>query len=565
MKHFLLALLCTVCAFALNSCSNDETPATGGIYGAISDAETNEPVAGAQVLLSPGNIATVTGYDGNYEFQDLEAGQYKLTVSASGYTDNSRQVSVTAGDRLICDMKLQKTEQVAGMALSRTTLDFGTQYNELTLDISNTGNSGNLSWNISNITVPWLDITPKEGNIGQGKSTSIKVTVDRDLIYSDVNTSFNVEAAGGSQAVRVSVRYDDGSYNEPDLEVSVDELDFGQYLTELSFDIRNNGIKDDLIWTISNITEPWLSASPDSGSTAAGKSTSVKVIVDRSLISKDVNTVFTVNSYGVSRSVNVKVRHYTGEAPSMELSNNKLDFGATKTQLSFNILNTAQTADLNWETSDVPEWLSVNPSNGTTRAGRYTTVTVTVNRNRIDKSVSDAFYINAGGIREIVMVTADYVPAGGGGGNDDDPEEDYSSATVRSGDERIKAEIVSCRRNGTTVTFNYTLLNAGCGELVYFHIHQCQGYNTPYTTITDENYNQYKDYTYSFNGIREEGTAGHALSASFPEYVKVPGSFIVRDVDPDSKYLTITIGISAALIEEPFSDPRIYFENVPIY
>lgn len=59
---------------------------------------------------------------------------------------------------------------------------------------------------------------------------------------------------------------------------------------ELSFDIRNIGISESLEWAITNVTVDWISVSPLEGSTAAGKSTSVKVAVDRSdTVSKSVS------------------------------------------------------------------------------------------------------------------------------------------------------------------------------------------------------------------------------------------------------------------------------------
>ncbi|HIZ85259.1 MAG TPA: carboxypeptidase-like regulatory domain-containing protein [Candidatus Coprenecus stercoravium] len=382
MKKITILLSAVAAMLFTWSCRDEEIATTGNIYGIISDAETNAPIAGAQVILSPGNITTVTGSDGNYEFQHIEEGQYKLAVSASGYNTNSRLISVIGGERLILDMQMLPEEEVFGIEVSTSRLDFETSHDALTFKIKNVSTSGSIDWYISDVE-NWLTVSPMEGTTAMGMTSSVKVTVDRSRLTSDETTIFTVNAAGGSASIMVIVDVEDQNGNYP----------------------GNDDDNDD-------------------------------------------------------------------------------------------------------------------PNNNP-----------------------------------------------GGGNEDDEPSvnEDYSSATVRSGDDRIKAEIVSCRRNGTTVTFEYTLVNAGCGELSYFNINPCQGLNSPLTVITDENYNQYKDYTYSFNGKREEGTAGHSLSASFPEYVKVPGSFTVKDFNPDSKYLTVRMGIGAALIEVPFTENRIYFENVPIY
>ena len=84
-------------------------------------------------------------------------------------------------------------------------LDFDTGYNELTLTLTNTGNAGNLSWNVSGLNVAWLTIQPAQGEIAMGKSAEIKVLIDRSQITASQSTSFIINAAGGSQSVRVLV------------------------------------------------------------------------------------------------------------------------------------------------------------------------------------------------------------------------------------------------------------------------------------------------------------------------------------------------------------------------
>lgn len=200
------ALYMAVSALCVISCNDVEIRTTGSIYGMISDAGTKEPVNGAQVSLSPGNVTTVTGIDGFYEFQDVEAGQYKLTVISSGYRTNTRQITVKAGERAVGDMQIAAEETVSGIELSTDRLDFGFVYDERTFDIHNVSTaSGAIDWYIDNITVKWMTVTPMEGSIEAGKASSVKVSVDRSQISDSETTSFNVNAAGGSMAVTVSV------------------------------------------------------------------------------------------------------------------------------------------------------------------------------------------------------------------------------------------------------------------------------------------------------------------------------------------------------------------------
>lgn len=520
MKHFLKLSFILFAAILLTStCEEPEYDMYGSVFGMITNSKTNEVVSGAQVVLAPGNITAVTGADGNYEFQELEPGQFRLTVSADGYESYTRQITVVVGERIICDVQLTPLEQISDMELSTDRLDFGTSRTELTFNINNIGTAGDLSWTITNITVPWLSVTPDEGTTEQGKSSSVKVVIDRDIIKSDVTTSFNVEAAGGSKSVSVSVVYDDGSYNESDMVISEKELDFGTEYDELSFYVRNTGASETLVWSIDEVTADWLTVSPTSGNTAAGKSTSVRVTVNRSLLTKDAdaviivkaengasesvkvtvkydgsnekpdldlsvneldfghdlnqmsfevlsvgttgtlewsvteisvpwlsvsptsgstpagskesvvvtidrtqitkdeNTVFTVSADGVSESVNVSVDYAIDENLSMELSESILDFGTSESELSFNIMNTAQTLDLNWKITGIKEWMTVTPSEGVTEAGRYTTVSITVDRSKVQADETAILMVEADGITEALVVKIEYV-AGGDGSED---------------------------------------------------------------------------------------------------------------------------------------------------
>lgn len=462
-KFFLPAVL----VFVFSGCKEEEFDYFGSIYGKILASETSTPIAGAQVVLSPGSLSTVTGADGNYEFRDLDAGQYKLSVSAAGYATDTRQISVLSGEKTICDFNLDRNE---AFELSSTNLDFGTQYDERTFTIKNIGTAGKLSWTITNITVNWLTVSPMEGSTDAGKSSSVKVIIDRRLITENVSTSFNVEAAGGSQAVKVSVGYDDGSADKPRLELSATELDFGTNLDEMPLQVENAGISEDLVWNISNITVSWLHVNPSEGVTAAGNSTSVKVTIDREEITKDVNTVFSVNAVGgSSKSVNVIVKYKDDE-------------------------------------EDLP---------------------------------------------------------GGGDG-----EGDYSSATVKSGDSRIKAELLNCERNGSSVTLTYVLENTGLGLINDFRIYPTDSnslINGAYRTIiTDNNYNNYIESTYTFNGASQ--SQNYVLSTDFPEGVKCKGTVVIKNFDESATSLTVILGIWAYdLYPDSLADPRIYFRDVPIY
>ena len=205
MKKFVYVVSLLI-GLLLTGCEVELPETMGSIYGIVSDMETGEPIRGASVMLSPGNQTSVTGSDGHYEFANLEAGYYKLQVSANGYNTNSRQVTVVAGLQASGDMPLSPITEVMNVRLSNNYFEFGTSYSELILSIRNTGNSGDIDWDITGVDVTWLTVTPLSGSVAMGKTADVKLTVDRSKLATDeASTTFMVNAAGGSQAVRVNV------------------------------------------------------------------------------------------------------------------------------------------------------------------------------------------------------------------------------------------------------------------------------------------------------------------------------------------------------------------------
>ncbi|MEQ8579411.1 MAG: TonB-dependent receptor [Balneola sp.] len=58
---------------------------TGGIKGIITDAETGETLIGVNVLISGTSFGAATGLDGDYEIDDIRAGEYTVRITYIGY------------------------------------------------------------------------------------------------------------------------------------------------------------------------------------------------------------------------------------------------------------------------------------------------------------------------------------------------------------------------------------------------------------------------------------------------------------------------------------------------
>jgi iron complex outermembrane receptor protein len=73
----------------------------GTVSGRIMDAEMyGEPLLMANVAITETSERTMTNFHGNFEFTNLEPGDYTLQVSFLGYKDLKLPITVKAGQHL---------------------------------------------------------------------------------------------------------------------------------------------------------------------------------------------------------------------------------------------------------------------------------------------------------------------------------------------------------------------------------------------------------------------------------------------------------------------------------
>ena len=68
------------------------------VSGTVVDATTMEPIEGVSVQLSPSSKNIVTSADGRFEFAEVDAVQYTITVMKAGYSTNRKLVNAIAGE-----------------------------------------------------------------------------------------------------------------------------------------------------------------------------------------------------------------------------------------------------------------------------------------------------------------------------------------------------------------------------------------------------------------------------------------------------------------------------------
>ena len=193
------------CLLGLYSCSSDSTEEvnTGGIAGSVSDQTTGEPVATVNVTLSPGGKSTVTGNDGSFSFVDLEPDDYTIDIRKEGYNPNSSRIRVAAGQRSQAHLLIERIPAI--VTADREELDFGENagVNTLSFGIINSSYE-DLSWQIEH-DCKWIkEIRPASGVLKLGKTETIVVIIDRELLSAGNNeTVLVVRSTNGRAEVKI--------------------------------------------------------------------------------------------------------------------------------------------------------------------------------------------------------------------------------------------------------------------------------------------------------------------------------------------------------------------------
>lgn len=397
-KKTVWGFFCCLALALLVACTEEQVETTGSIYGIVNDATNGEPVPMAHVSLNPGGKATNTGSDGRYEFLNMEPGQYTIQISKSGYVTNTKQITVVAGQQASGDMLLTSEQQEADILIDPTSLNFGTTQDELVVTLTNQGNAAT-DWALELGENPWLSASLLSGNIAAGKTQSIIFSVDRDKLSETKNVKISLSAFGNSYTISVSCAPVNA---KSEMSVTPTELDFGAGETEKAITIKNTG-NAILNWNVSGITEACLSVSAEEGSVEADGSKVIKVMLDRSKLTSDLNTSFIISDGIKEQTITVKSSKAVAE---MVISPSALDFGEESTEKTFTISNTG-TAELVWNIT-VPNGKGVNVSetSGVTAPQSSKQITVTLDRAMMTEDLHTSLEISDGSRKETVTVTA---------------------------------------------------------------------------------------------------------------------------------------------------------------
>ena len=537
---FSIALLC---GFYQSCQPNVELP--GGIYGTVLDKESGEPIRNAEITLNPGGKTTVVGSNGTYEFVNLEAGMYTVNVQADGYDHNSKTANVVNGESTACDFHLTKTIINQDLEIAPTSLNFGTTQNQLSVTITNRGTE-ETAWSLDLGACKWLSANPVSGRIGAGKTQAIIFSVDRSLLQKDETTVVTLSAFGNSYPMNVSCAI---VQNKGVMNVSPTVLSFGEDTNEMSFTIKNLG-NANLNWYTQRLSESCLSLSESNGTLSSGASKVIRVSLNRNLLDGDLSTSFIVSDGNTDQEILVMATKKIMR-PIMNVTPSILDFGDSSTSKTFTISNSGS-ADLYWSLTNASnECLSYSTTSGTISPAGNTTVTVTLNRAAMHTDLNTSIGVSDGNSTQSVTIKATYVYV-----------EDYSSAIIESFDNRLKCDIVSCKRNGSKVEFKFKLTNVGFGDISQFTLQASYG---SYTIIYDNLGNQYEKQAMSLGNQSDSGYGN--VRVPLLEYVGCNGSISIENVPANAETLTIKLCVSGYDPSKGylFTNEHISIKNLPIY
>ncbi|MDR1584288.1 MAG: carboxypeptidase-like regulatory domain-containing protein [Prevotellaceae bacterium] len=124
-------LSCLWMLYCISSCDDKDSLAVqGNIEGTVTDYKTGQAVSGVMVDIVSNNSTTFikqtrqTGNNGKFSFKNIEAGDYKLSFSRSGYSENNQDVRVFADQTVPCDIALRPLEESAVSNQSPVALGF---------------------------------------------------------------------------------------------------------------------------------------------------------------------------------------------------------------------------------------------------------------------------------------------------------------------------------------------------------------------------------------------------------------------------------------------------------
>lgn len=380
------------------SCTEEERDYTGNIQGIVTESGTTTPLSGVQVSVVNLGTSTTTGSDGQFLFNSIEADSYQLQFKKTGFITNTRNVNVLAGETAKCDIQLEPEKKEAEIEIEPSTLNFGTSQTELSVIITNHGNT-TTEWSLNLGDNAWLSASPLSGNIASNKTQSIVFSVNRDRLSETKNVKVVLSAFGNSYTISVSCAPKNA---KSEMSITPTTIDFGHESTELPLTVRNTGATE-LTYTVSGISTSYITVSPMEGNIPVGGNQVLQVKLDREIMPENINTTFIISDGIKQEVITVKA---TKAASKMTVSPLSLDFGEDATEKTFTISNVG-TAELTWNiTVPAGTGLKVSDTSGTIYPSNTKQITVILDRSVMPQTLNASIDVSTKTQKETILVKA---------------------------------------------------------------------------------------------------------------------------------------------------------------
>ena len=91
----------------------------GSVTGMVTDAETRQPLAGAQVVITGTNRGALTNQAGRYIVPNVPAGSYEVRVVILGFSQQTQSITVSAGQAVVANFTLSSSAvQIDGVTVN---------------------------------------------------------------------------------------------------------------------------------------------------------------------------------------------------------------------------------------------------------------------------------------------------------------------------------------------------------------------------------------------------------------------------------------------------------------
>lgn len=205
------ATMLFLCCMFFGCKPEEETEKLGTIYGTVTDFSSGDPITNVNVRLNPRGETTLTGSDGTFQFNDLPAGSYSLSLSKNGYVDldDDYVINIHKGNSVQRSIQMQKQSSslqiVDNNGNAIAMLDFGSD-EDVTQKTFNIFNNGNISLDFTiTKSAAWIeDVIPSRGTVAIGDTKPITVIINRASLGSGENKStllVTTPSAGGVEVV----------------------------------------------------------------------------------------------------------------------------------------------------------------------------------------------------------------------------------------------------------------------------------------------------------------------------------------------------------------------------